>query len=73
MDDQEIRQQMIFDASQTLETLTKLEQCFTSLGRQLTDTATHIEQFNQRADEIVGSLRRMRRGREHVFPDVQAG
>ena len=60
MDDQEIRQQMIFDASQTLETLTKLEQCFTSLGRQLTDTATHIEQFNQRADEIVGSLRRMR-------------
>ena len=59
--EEEIRQQMILDAQQVLDTLLALDKAFSTFGAPLSSAVTQV---NERADRIVASLERIRREAE---------
>ena len=59
MNDNEIRQQMGFDAQQALDELAKLDTAFGSFGSQLAATVIRIGYFNSNAGKVVAALKQM--------------
>ena len=67
----EIRQEMLLDASATLASLTQVDTAFTQLSTRLNEVSASFETFNTRADATVASLKQMAAAAAQTFSSMK--